>query len=223
MNASKQMIGTILLALGLFCAIAGLDLLINVYDLNPGNWWTSLPAYLWLAMSMTGALLVAIGADFFLAGRAKTTTNQRRNNIVRRREIHAGLSVAGGLFVFIFAALYVLASTSQGTVGSYVPLVGFVSSEFEEALLGGFGLLCGIMMIVGGVMAYKKPSQHIIWGVVILIFANLSWFGAYGGVFIGFSLGVAGAILGILWKSSSSSSVSKVSSTNVIVEQKVQA
>jgi len=219
---SKQMIGAILLALGLFCTITGLVFLISVYNLYLGNWWTSLLAYLWLALSITGALLIVIGADFFLASRARTTTNQRRKEIVWKQEIHAGLSVAGGLFVLIFAALYVLASTSQSTVGSYVPLVGLVSSRFEETVLGGSGLLCGIMMMVGGIMAYKKPSQRIIWGVVVLIFANLSWFGAYGGVFIGFSLGVAGAILGILWKPSSSS-VSKVPNAPMSVEQQVQA
>src|SRR5487761_1221923 len=129
---SKQTIGAILLAFGLFCTITGIVFLFNVYDLYLSNWWNSLLAYPWLSMSIIGALLIVIGGDFFLANRARTS---QRKNIVWKRGIHAGLSVAGGFFVLLFAALYVLASTSQGTVGSYVPLVEFVSSRFEEALL----------------------------------------------------------------------------------------
>jgi hypothetical protein len=75
---SKQTVGAILLAFGLFCTITGLLFLINVYDVYLSNWWTSLLAYLWLAMSITGAMLIVIGADFFLASRARTK-NQRKN------------------------------------------------------------------------------------------------------------------------------------------------
>jgi hypothetical protein len=96
------------------------------------------------------------------------------------------LSLLGGIFILIVGLIL-----SAIGAALTVPFGGF------GAVLGIFGVVCGILTIVGGVMMYSKPEQHMTWGVIVLIFSILSWFGAIGGFFIGFILALIGGILGM--------------------------
>lgn len=131
---------------------------------------------------------------------------QVRQNSHSKKAMPAALSVVGGLFVLFFASLYVINSMAAGGF-SYVPMVGAVSGH-EEELIGVLGWVCGIMMLLGGFMLYRKPKQRITWSAIIIIFSSLSWFGAYGGLFIGFTLGMVGAILAIIWRHTLPSKIS---------------
>jgi len=48
-------------------------------------------------------------------------------------------------------------------------------------------------------MLWMKPQQHVMWGVVVLLFSLFSII-TTGGFFIGLILGLIGGILGIAWK-----------------------
>lgn len=61
------------------------------------------------------------------------------------------------------------------------------------------GLISGIVILVGAIMLYTRPSQTATWGVVVLVFSILSLFGM-GGYFLGAILGVVGGVLAMIWK-----------------------
>jgi hypothetical protein len=99
------------------------------------------------------------------------------------------LSLVGAIFVFIG--------------GLAIVALGAILNQFGGGILAGFGLIgvvWGVLMLAGGILLYLKPAQHQGWGALILIGSILSWFGALGGIFIGFLLGLIGGILGIAWK-----------------------
>ena len=58
------------------------------------------------------------------------------------------------------------------------------------------GLFAGVMMIVGAIMIRTRIQDHFIWGVLILIFALVS-FVDMGGYFVGAILGIVGAALAL--------------------------
>lgn len=78
--------------------------------------------------------------------------------------------------------------------GSIPGLVsGFVGA------LAAFGLLCGSIVSVSAVALRLKPSQRQTWGILILIFSILSFFGT-GGLVVGAVLGIVGAVMTLRWR-----------------------
>jgi hypothetical protein len=67
---------------------------------------------------------------------------------------------------------------------------------------GLLGAVWGMLAIVGAVMLYFRPQQHKTWGIIVLVSAFLSWIGTFGGLIVGFVLGLIGGILGITWNPS---------------------
>lgn len=99
------------------------------------------------------------------------------------------LSLIGGIFIL-------LAGVVLGTLGAaFTFFLGGIGG-----VIGIFGLIWGIIVIIGSVMLYSQPEQHTVWGIIILVFSILSWFGALGGFLIGFILGLVGGILAIVFK-----------------------
>ena len=85
------------------------------------------------------------------------------------------LSLIGGIIVLL--------------VGFFVMIAGAAVTFFIGGIggvIGFFGVVCGILMIVGAAMLNSRPEQHTTWGVIVLVFSTLSWFGAVGGLVIGF-------------------------------------
>ena len=114
------------------------------------------------------------------------------------------LLIIGGLFVLGFGA----AELSGGLAASHLPsnytyngvtlntgILGLAGSVLEA--LGALGIVCGIVMILSGVMAYTKQPKT--WGIIGLVFSIIS-LGSLGGLFIGFILGLIGSILAIVFK-----------------------
>ncbi|MCW4011171.1 MAG: DUF6114 domain-containing protein [Candidatus Bathyarchaeota archaeon] len=98
------------------------------------------------------------------------------------------LSLIGGIFIIL--------------AGIFLSVVGAVFTLF----LGGAGAIAGLLGIVWGVIILvaafnlrSNPSQHVTWGVIILVFSLISWWGAAGGFFIGFLLALIGGIFAIIW------------------------
>ncbi len=66
--------------------------------------------------------------------------------------------------------------------------------------LGIIAIIFGIIVLIAAVMLYTNPTQHELWGALIIVFSVLSMLGCMGGMGIGILLGIAGGILAILWR-----------------------
>jgi hypothetical protein len=100
-----------------------------------------------------------------------------------------GLALAGGIIIVL--------------AGLVVMLVGALVTLFVAGVGGIFGLIgviWGILIIAFASLLRSRPEQHVGYGVAIVIFAILSWVGAFGGFVIGFILALIGGILAIVWK-----------------------
>jgi len=83
------------------------------------------------------------------------------------------------------------ANLPQGVMPSIIP--GIVGA------IGLFGLVSGILVLVSAVLPRVYPSQRETWGILILVFSVLSFFGL-GGFVVGAILGIIGGILALRWK-----------------------
>src|SRR3989442_2932622 len=104
------------------------------------------------------------------------------------------LSLIGGIFILL-GAIVVMALAS--VIGSLM-LIGGGDPNLAY-LYGAVGLIFAILVLVGAVMLWMKPQQHVMWGVVVLLFSLFSII-TTGGFFIGLILGLIGGGLGIAWK-----------------------
>lgn len=109
------------------------------------------------------------------------------------------LSLIGGIFILLGGALIAILAASFGGLMS---VVGFGDFGLGVALLGSLGLIFGLIIIVGGVMMYMKPEQHVMWGVIVLVLSIVSIPFSIAGFFIGFILALVGGILGLVFKPS---------------------
>lgn len=98
------------------------------------------------------------------------------------------VSMIGGIFVLLAGILI-------GVIGFVVtiPLGGI------GAALGVLGIIWGVLLIISSLMLFERPREHNMWSVIIIVVSILSWIGAFGGFVIGFLLGLAGGILGLVW------------------------
>ena len=80
----------------------------------------------------------------------------------------------------------------------YTGSPGNIASGFVGAL-SVFGLVCGIIVLLSAIMLRFMPSQRQTWGIFILVFSILSFFG-FGGFIVGAVLGIVGAVMILRWK-----------------------
>ena len=108
------------------------------------------------------------------------------------------LGLIGGILVLLVAAyvLYVISVVTSIASGYGISVGGFFGAVTWYFYLG---LVMGLLMIVSAVMLYAKPQQHVIWGVLLLVFSLVSIISG-GGFVIGLILGLVGGILGIVFK-----------------------
>ncbi len=66
-------------------------------------------------------------------------------------------------------------------------------------VMGGFGVVCGGIVLVSATMILAKVGQRRTWGILILVFSILSFVGL-GGFVIGAVVGIIGGILTLRWK-----------------------
>jgi hypothetical protein len=101
------------------------------------------------------------------------------------------LSLIGGIFILLGGVVI----TAVSSILLFFPVAGAV-----VAAIGIFGLICGILTILGAIWINTGEKDKVRMGsILVLIFSILSWIGAGGGFFIGFILGLIGAILGLTW------------------------
>jgi len=118
------------------------------------------------------------------------------------------LALAGGMIIvlggaiFIGVASFVIPhmnlsnlSVPQGISRSSLPsLISGVLS-----VMGGFGLVCGAIVLVSATMLLAKVGVRRTWGILILVFSVLSFVGL-GGFVLGAILGILGGVLTLRWK-----------------------
>jgi len=110
------------------------------------------------------------------------------------------LSLIGGILILLGAVfLMVVMSVLSGFAGS---IPGMPAGATDILLIYGVvGLIFALLVLVGAVMMWARPQQHVAWGVVVLLFSLFSFISG-GGFLLGLILGLVGGILGIVWKPS---------------------
>src|SRR5512136_742453 len=103
------------------------------------------------------------------------------------------LSLAAGIFVFLGALLYIALGTIMrslleslgfgGIPSGFLVLFGVIGLVWSAAIIGSAFLICS-----------GDPGKVKTGAVLVFVFSVFSWFGSVGGIFIGFILGLAGAI-----------------------------
>lgn len=114
----------------------------------------------------------------------------------------AGLLILAGvgmMMTFTYGTPY------YGMMGGYYGMMGGYYGMMQGFGYGGWfygaaaiGLISGIIVLIGAVMIYARPSKAPTWGLLVLIFSIISFVGM-GGFFLGAILGTVGGILALTW------------------------
>jgi hypothetical protein len=118
------------------------------------------------------------------------------------------LSLIGGLLILAGVGMMITFSFGTpyyGMMGGYYGMMGGYYGMMQGFGYGGWfygaaaiGLVSGIIVLIGAVMIYVRPSKAPTWGLLVLIFSIISLVGM-GGFFLGVILGIVGGILGLTW------------------------
>ena len=105
------------------------------------------------------------------------------------------LSLIGGIFIFLVG----LGLAALGNIVGSMPGVPLGGAN-ALTMLGAIGAVNGLVVMIFGVLLYVRPHQHVVWGVLIIVFSVVSLFDSLGGFFIGLILGLIGGIMGVVYK-----------------------
>jgi uncharacterized membrane protein len=86
-------------------------------------------------------------------------------------------------------------TTPSGLTPNVIP--GLVSGIV--GVIGGFGLVCGAIVLISAILLLTNSGQPRTWGVLILVFSVMSFLGL-GGFVVGAILGIIGGIMTLRWK-----------------------
>jgi hypothetical protein len=119
------------------------------------------------------------------------------------------ISLVGGI-VIVLGGLYTVMRRFGMTgetfrrPGRMVGGVGSVAARPAYGLMTGFwilGIVSGIIVLISAVMLNRRPPQVNIWGILIVVFSIVSFFGgSRGGFYVGTILGIIGGALALLSK-----------------------
>ena len=124
--------------------------------------------------------------------------------------IVAGLLILGvGVFIIPHLNPSVFANATGRIQVQNMP--SFVSGVVTA--VGAAGLISGLVVFGSGFMVRLRPDQSSVWGLLVLVFSVLSFFGS-GGFVLGAILGIVGGVMTLRWKRPATSS----SSTTTVVQ-----
>jgi hypothetical protein len=110
------------------------------------------------------------------------------------------LSLLGAIFIIIGGLVYAVIFS---IIGGIFDFIGFGGLGDLITILGVLRIVWGILVLIGAIMMNSEDKGKVRTGsILVLIFSILSWFGAAGGLVIGFLLGLIGTILGLTWNPS---------------------
>ncbi|MEM4969366.1 MAG: DUF6114 domain-containing protein [Nitrososphaerota archaeon] len=84
----------------------------------------------------------------------------------------------------------------------WCPMCGWMMGWFNWFFFIPFvtlTLVSGVIILLGGYMAYIRPQNIQFWGILVIIFSVLSLLGG-GGFVVGAILGLVSGILALTWK-----------------------
>lgn len=105
------------------------------------------------------------------------------------------LSLLAGLWMLAAGGMMYGFGWGPGAMGGWMWGHGMIGSVWWP----WFGIVAGIVVLVGAAMLYAKPEQRQGWGVVILVASALNFFVGMGGLLAGV-LGVIGGALVLSWR-----------------------
>jgi len=117
------------------------------------------------------------------------------------------LALVGGALmvlvdIFLLAVSFVILPhlnyTNFTPPRGYTGNPGAIAAGFVGAI-AIFGLICGSIVTVSAVLLRLKPNQRQTWGILVLVFSILGFFG-FGGFIVGSVLGIVGGIMTLRWK-----------------------
>ena len=118
------------------------------------------------------------------------------------------LALAGGMLMVLGGAIFIgvasfviphinLSNLTVPQGMSRTSLPGLISGVLS--VMGGFGLVCGAIVLISSTMLLAKVGTLRTWGILILVFSVLSLVGL-GGFVLGAILGILGGVLTLRWK-----------------------
>src|SRR6267143_2427121 len=117
------------------------------------------------------------------------------------------LALVGGALILLFDIFLLTISlvilphlnyTNFTPPRGYTGSSGALAAGFVGAI-AVFGLICGIIVTMSAVLLRLKPDQRQTWGILVLVFSILGFFG-FGGFIVGSVLGIVGGIMTLRWK-----------------------
>ncbi len=138
----------------------------------------------------------------------KEMTQQTTTTIPKTGSI---LALVGGILIMLTGLLlvavsaFILPNLNFSSFPNFHPPQGLTTAGIPALIsgvvgvMGTFGLVSGIIVLVSAVMLLANLGQRNIWGILILVFSVLSFLGL-GGFVIGAILGIVGGILTLRWK-----------------------
>lgn len=105
------------------------------------------------------------------------------------------LSLIAGILILANAASVAAAATWFPWL---IPTLPGSSGNDTTVLysVASVGLICGVLVLLGGIMLRSIPLNRKVWGIVIIVFSIPSVITG-GGFIIGFILGIAGGALAL--------------------------
>jgi hypothetical protein len=100
-------------------------------------------------------------------------------------------------FVFGLVGGIFILTTSVSFLSYAFSSYGYYGPFFFGAFGLMMGLACGVLVILGTTLSFRRPQQGVTWGIVVVVFGALSIFGAFGGLVIGMALAITGGALAI--------------------------
>jgi hypothetical protein len=113
------------------------------------------------------------------------------------------ISLVGGILILLFGAIFGILAILGGLLIAIIPAPGAGLLGGLVIIFGILGIISGISVIIGAVLIYTGEKGKVTIGaILVLLFSILSIFTpAFGGMIIGFMLGLIGGILALVWKS----------------------
>jgi hypothetical protein len=122
------------------------------------------------------------------------------------------ISLVGGLIVLIFSLVNALwfgyggsvdsgfGSFMRGAMGGNHNFMGtYASSTGFFTAISIVSLVCGVIVVFSSILLRIHPEEHVVWGIVIVVFSAISFVGM-GGYFVGAAFGILGGALALTYK-----------------------
>ena len=124
------------------------------------------------------------------------------------------ISLVGGLIILAFSLVNLVWFGSNapswggfgdywsGMINGYHDFMGNYASStsfFTAVSIASF--VCGVIVVFSSLVLRIHPREHLLWGIVIVVFSAISFIGM-GGYFVGAGFGIIGGALALTYKHS---------------------